>query len=106
MWNLTKNYDKMSDEQLEKLATGNYVAVPKWEYYLKYITLLGVVYLIFYIGSWTKNQEATMFNHLKNDDEHRTLKEAQKEFITRREFDLTLKNIEGSLQTIKNEIKR
>lgn len=101
-----KNLGKMSEEQFEKLSTGQYVVVPKWEYYLKYLSLLGIIYLIFYIGSWTKNQEATIFNHVKNGDEHRTLREAQKEFITRREFDLTLKNIEGSLNTIKAEIKK
>ena len=98
----------MSDEQFEKLQNGQYIVVPKWEYYLKYVSLLGIVYLIFYIGAWSKKQEASVLNHIQNEDEHRSLRQAQEEFVTRREFNMlenSLKKIDTNLEEIKKAVK-
>ena len=78
----------MSEDILEKIESGNYALIPTWERYLRFITLIAVISLIFYTGAWTKNQEVTMSTHIENMDEHRTLREAQKEFVTRREYDI------------------
>lgn len=98
----------MSNEQIEKIESGNYVIVPKWEYYLRYATLLGVIIVLVKIGSWSGNIKETISTHKENKDIHRGLKEDQVEFFTRREYDLlfnAIKRIEFNVQNIKDKIK-
>ena len=95
--------EKVGEDILEKLQSGQYSLIPTWERYLRLVTLLGVVYLIFYVGAWTKDMEASTENHRSNDDIHRPLKEDQNQFIPRREYEITLKNIENILKKIEKQ---
>lgn len=96
----------MNEEIKQKWETGNYVMIPTWERALRFVSLLGVVILIFYIGAWTKNSEISASNHTDDTNVHMPLREKQKEFITRREYQITLKNIEKSLDDINKKINK
>lgn len=96
------------EETIQKLESGNYQLIPTWERYLRYVSLIGFISLIFYIGTWTNTVEKGIGNHADNTDLHRTLPEAQSEFVTRREFEIlssTLKDINTNLKEINNKLK-
>ena len=95
----------MEDKVLKKIESGNYTLIPTWERYLRFLSLLGLVLLIFYIGAWTKDSERNVSAHTDNKNVHMPLQEAQSEFITRREYNITLRNIEKSLEDLNNKIK-
>ena len=90
----------LEEKLVEKLKSGSYTLIPTWERYLRLVSALGVVYLIFYLGAWSKNAEVSFHNHQSNKDIHMPLMDAQTEFITRREYNITLKNIEATLNEL------
>ena len=94
----------MNSDIQQKWETGNYVMIPKWERYLRFVSIIGVVSLIFYMGAWTNNSKKTVSSHVETKDIHMPLAKAQAEFITRREYNITLKNIEKSLDAINKKI--
>lgn len=104
----------MTKEQQSKIEQGTHVIVPKWEQYLRYFSVIAVISSIFYIGAWTSDSESRMFDSTKQKSEvilhststevHRTVLVNQELFITRKEYDITLKNIEKSLDEIKRKL--
>jgi len=104
----------MTKEQQSKIDRGTHVIVPKWEQYLRYFSVMAVISSIFYIGVWTNASESKMFDSTKQKNEiilhttstevHRTILVNQELFITRKEYDITLKNIEKSLDEIKRKL--
>lgn len=106
----------MTEKEINELKNGTYVLVPKWDYYLKYTSLLGVIVTIFYIGAWTSSAENRMFDspadktltkeHLNNLILHPNDKEVEDKYVTRREYIQTLVMIQESLKEIKDEQKK
>lgn len=78
--------------------------------------LVGVISLIFYLGAWTNSAETKMFDtpaqkektvsHLENSGMHMLLKDKEDHFVTRREYSITLKNIEKSIEAINLKINK
>lgn len=94
----------MGEDIREKWETGNYVLIPTWEKYLRYISIVGVVSLIFYTGVWTNDSTKNLSTHVESKDIHMPLQEKQQEFITRREYEIILKNINRRLNEISTKL--
>ena len=89
----------MGEDIIKKIESGSHVLVPKHERYLRYVSLVSVIALIFTIGiSWGKaddrmfdsaEQKTTIINSIETLDVM-SLDEMQDEFVTRREYELLL----------------
>jgi len=96
----------IGQEEQRKLESGSYVLIPKGERWLRYISLVSVISLIFSMGVFSANSKGKMFNspeekartinHAKEDtrvygEAHQTITQLQSEFVTRREYDMIVK---------------
>lgn len=106
----------MTQQDIEKFKEGTYVLVPKWDYYLKYLSLLGIVTLIFYIGFDRKDMDTRIFDspsqknkvldHLLSQEAHMSLKDKEDLFVTRREYVQTLQSFKETMDRLEKKIDK
>ena len=89
----------MSNEQ-QKLDAGTHVLIPKGERWLRYISLVSVIGVIFAMGVWTATSRTLMFDNpeQKNkitthispaeSEKHKTFEDMELKFVTRKEYEL------------------
>jgi len=106
----------MDETIKEKLESGNYVVVPKWTEYVKWLSVTGIFVLVFRMGTWANDNKTLQFDSKQQKDEvisttkdvsiHLSREKAEQLFITKEVYNADMGYIRKALEKIEKEVSK
>jgi len=106
----------MDESIKEKIESGNYIVVPKWTEYVKWVSVTGIFVLVFQIGAWSKENRVLQFDSKQQKDEvisttkdvniHLSRERAEQLFVSKDVYSADMGYIKKALEKIEKEVSK